>query len=178
MEIRVLVLLLTIAVTENAVPSAPATIEYRMRSNLSGRYVRVGDNGAITANGNPKSSSVFTTYSKNDRVQFELKSKPGMFVMLKELNHSIVDDSYNTSSLPMNVTANQTVVHEYVLVVDYPSEPYLTEWEKIPTSGALVQKVDENTTCAISFDSSGKVAGPCNLSALQLDTMTLVPAPM
>ena len=66
----------------------------------------------------------------------------------------------------MNVTANQTTFHEYVLVVDYPSEPYLTEWEQSTTSGALFQKVDENTTCAISFDSSGKEAGPCNLSAV------------
>ena len=72
----------------------------------------------------------------------------------------------------MKVTANQTVVREYVLVVDKPSEPYLMEWELNTTSGALVQKVDENTMCAISFDSSGKVAGPCNLSAV--DSIDLI----
>ena len=115
-----------------------------------------------------------STQTCNNRVQFELKSKPGMFLMLKELNHSIADVDNNATSLPMNVTANQTIVREYVLVVDYPSEPYLTEWEKSTTSGALVQIVDENTTCAISFDSNGKVAGPCNLSAVDSITLKLV----
>ena len=167
-------LLLAIAVVANVVRSAPATIEYRLLSYLAGRFVNVSDNGTVTAHGNQKSSSVFITYSKNDRVQFELKSKPGMFLMLKELNHSIVHVDNNATSLPMNVTANQTVVHEYVLVVDYPSEPYLTEWEKSTISGALVQKVDENTTCAISFDSSGRVSGPCNLSAVDRITLTRV----
>ena len=152
--------------------SAPAAIivEYRLCSYVAGKYVHVDDNGTITANGSPRSSSVFITYSKNDRVQFELKSKPGMFLMLKELNHSIADVDNNTTSLPMNVT---TVVHEYALVLDYPSEPYLTEWEKSTTSGALVQKVDDNTTCSISFDSSGNVAGPCNLETGDIDSITL-----
>ena len=169
----ILVFLVASAVMTNVARSLPTPNEYRLCSYLAGKCVNVDYNGTITANGSPKSSAVFVKYSNNNRVQFELKSKPGMFLMLKELNHSIADDDNNATSLPMNVTANQTVVHEYVLVVDYPSEPYLTEWEQSITSGTLVQKVDENTTCAISFDSSGKVAGPCNLSAM--DTITLKP---
>ena len=165
-----LIFLLAIAMTAR---SAPTTNEYRLCSYLAGHCVNVDNSGTITANGSPKSSTVFVKYSNYDRVQFELKSKPGMFLMLKELNHSIVDVDNNVTSLPMNLTANQTVVREYVLMVDYPSEPHLTEWEKSTTSGALVQKIDENTTCAISFDSSGKVAGPCNLSAV--DSITLKP---
>ena len=157
----------------NVARSAPTTNEYRLCSYLAGKCVNVDNSGTITSNGSPKSSAVFVKYSNNNRVQFELKSKPGMFLMLKELNHSIADVDNNTTSLPMNITANKTVVHEYVLVVDYPSEPYLTEWEQSTTSKTLVQKVDENTTCAISFDSSGQVAGPCNLSAV--DTITLMP---
>ena len=181
MAMKVLLILAVALIMAYVARSAPATAENTLCSRNAGKCVRVYDNGTITANsGNPKASSVFIKYSKNDRVQFELKRKPGMFLMLKELNHSIAEDISNTTSLPMNVTANQTVVHEYVqtvvheyvLVVDYPSEPYLTEWEKSTTSGALVQKVDENTTCAISFDSSGKVAGPCNLSAV--DSIDLI----
>ena len=156
-----------------AARSVPATV--RLCSYVAGMYVHVDDNGTITATGTPRSSSVFNLYSKNAyRVQFELKSKPGMFLMLKELNQSIVDVDNNTTSLPMNVTANPTVAHEYVLVVDYPSEPCLTEWEISTTSGALVQKVDENgTTCSISFDSSGNVAGPCNLETVDIDSIAL-----
>ena len=174
---KVLLILAVALIMAYVARSAPATAENSLCSRNAGKCVRVYDNGTIAANtGNPKASSVFIKYSKNDRVQFELKRKPGMFLMLKELNHSIVENA----SYAMNVTANQTVVHEYVqtvvheyvLVVDYPSEPYLTEWEKGTTSGALVQKVDENTTCAISFDSSGKVAGPCNLSAV--DSIDLI----
>ena len=101
-------------------------------------------------------------YLKNSQVQFELKNKPGMFLMLKEINHSIAENTNITTCSQMNVT---TISHEYALVVDYPSEPYLTEWENSGSCGALVQMMNENTNCFIAFDSSGKVAGPCNLSA-------------
>ena len=167
MAMKVLLILAVALLVAYVARSAPAPAEKTLCSRNAGKCVRVYDNGTISANSvGIKAPSVFIKYPKNDRVQFELKRKPGMFLMLKELNHSIAEDVSNTTSLPMNVTANQTVVHEYVLVVDYPSEPYLMEWEQSTTSGALFQKVDENTTCAISFDSSGKVAGPCNLSAV------------
>ena len=110
-----------------------------MLSSVSGRFVRVDNNGTITANGNQKSSAVFVMYLKNSQVQFELKSKPGMFLMLKGKNHSIVDDVNTTVSSPKNATANP-ISNEYTLVVDYPSEPFLTEWEKSGTCNALVQK--------------------------------------
>ena len=146
------------------VRSAPvnATNEVRLLSQLSGRFVHVADNGAITAKGNQKSSSVFIMYLKNSQVQFELKNKPGMFLMLQELNHSTAENTNITTSSQTNVT---TISHEYALVVDYPSEPYLTEWGKSGHCGALVQMMDENTNCFIAFDGNGKVAGPCNLSA-------------
>ena len=164
MAMKVFLILAVALLVAYVARSAPAPAEKTLCSRNAGKCVRVYDNGTISANSvGKKAPSVFMKYLKNDRVEFELKSKPGMYLMLKELNHSIAEDVSNTTSLPMNVTANQTVVHEYVLVVDYPSEPYLTEWEQSTTSGALFQKVDENTTCAISFDSSGKVAGPCNL---------------
>ena len=172
MAMKVLLILAVALLVAYVARSAPATEGYKLCSHNAGKCVRVYNNGAISANSlNPK-ASVFKMYPKNDRVEFELKTKPRMFLMLKKLNHSIAEDVSNTTSLPMNVTANQTVVHEYILVVDYPSEPYLTQWKKSTTSGALFQKVDENTTCAISFDSSGKVAGPCNLSAV--DSINLI----
>ena len=151
-----------VRVTENGAHSAPVTNEVRLLSQLSGRFVRVTENGAIIANGNLKSSAVFKMYLKNSQIQFELKNKPGMFLMLKELNNSMVEDVVNTTSSPVNITANQTISHEYALVVDYPSESHLTEWERSGLCGALVMKVDEDTNCAIAFDGSGKVAGPCN----------------
>ena len=132
-----------------------------MLSSVSGRFVRVDNNGTITANGNQKSSAVFLMYLKNSQVQFELKSKPGMFLMLKGKNHSIVDDVNTTVSSPKNATANP-ISNEYTLVVDYPSEPFLTEWEKSGTCDALVQKVDESTTCSVAFDPSGNVVVPCH----------------
>ena len=144
-------------------PSVDVTNDVILYSQLSGRFVQVTDNGAITAtNRNPKSSSVFIKYLKNSQVQFELKNKPGMFLMLKELNHSTAENTNITTSSQTNVT---TISHEYALVVDYPSEPYLAEWEISRSCGALVQTMDENTNCFIAFDSSGKVAGPCNLPA-------------
>ena len=157
-------LVIVVACLLNVVRSTPlppvdGTNEVILYSRLSGRFVQVADNGAITAtNRNQKSSSVFIMYLKNSQVQFELKNKPGMFLLLKELNHSIAEN--NTSQT--NVT---TISHEYALVVDYPSESYLAEWENSGPCGALVQMMDENTNCFIAFDSSGKVAGPCNLSA-------------
>ena len=146
------------------VSAAPVDVtnEVRLLSQQSGRFVHVADNGAITAKGNQKSSSVFIMYLKNSQIQFELKNKPGMFLMLKELNHSIAENANITTSSQTNVT---TISHEYALVVDYPSEPYLAEWDKSRSCGALVQMMDENTNCFIAFDNSGKVAGPCNLSA-------------
>ena len=152
-----------IAVHLSTVHSTPVTNEIRLLSQLSGRFVRVAENGDIMANGSQKSSAVFNMYLKKSQIQFELKNKPGMFLMLKELNNSFVEDVVNTTSSPVNITA--TISHEYALVVDYPSESCLTEWEKSGLCDALVMKVDENTNCFIAFDSSGKVAGPCNLSA-------------
>ena len=101
-----------------------------------------------------------------------------MFLMLKELNNSVAEDVVNTTSSPVNITANQTISHEYALVVDYPSESHLTEWEKRRgLCGALVMKVDEHTNCAIAFDVSGKVAGPCNLFPTNSeDCITIQPA--
>ena len=165
-------ILLTTAVLLKVVHPAPVTNEVRLLSQQSGRFVHVADNGAIKANGNQKSSSVFNMYLKNSQIQFELKNKPGMFLMLKELNHTVY---VNSSS--MNVTTNQTISHEYTLVVDFPSEPYLTEWEKSGPCGALVQKVDESTNCFVAFDSSGKVAGPCHLLSTNLAScVSVVPA--
>eukprot|EP00731_Ephydatia_muelleri_P027549 Em0019g422a len=158
-------LVIVVACLLNVVRSTPlppvdVTNKVILYSRLSGRFVRVADNGAITAtNRNQKSSSVFIMYLKNSQVQLELKNKPGMFLMLKELNHSIAENANITTS------SQTTISHEYALVVDYPSESYLTEWENSGSCGALVQMMDENTNCFIAFDSSGKVAGPCNLSA-------------
>ena len=149
-----------IAVHLSTVHSTPVTNEVRLLSQLSGWFVSVAENGDIMANGNQKSSAVFNMYLKISQIQFELQNKPGMFLMLKELNNSVTEDA---TSSPMNITA--IISHEYALVVDYPSESCLTEWEKSGLCDALVMKVDENTNCFIAFDSSGKVAGPCNLSA-------------
>ena len=162
MAMKVFLILAVALLVAYVARSAPATEGYKLCSHNAGKCVHVYENGTISANSVYKKASAFTMYLKNDRVQFELEPSTRMFLMLKVSN---------TTSLPMNVTANQTIVHEYVLVVDYLSESYLTQWEKSTTTGALFQKVDENTTCAISFDRSGKVAGPCNLSALDtIDT--------
>ena len=153
-----------IAVHLITVHSAPVTNEVRLLSQLSGRFVRVAENGDIVANGNQKSSAVFKMYLTSSQIQFELKNTPGMFLMLKEVNNSMAAaDVVNTTSSPVNTTA--TISHEYALVVGYPSESCLTEWEKSGLCGALITKVDEDTNCFIAFDSSGNVAGPCNLSA-------------
>ena len=97
--------------------------------------------------------------------------------MLKELNNSVAEDVVNTTSPLVNITTNQTISHEYALVVDYPSESHLTEWERSGLCGALVMKVDEDTNCAIAFDDSGKVAGPCNTFATNSeDCITIQPA--
>ena len=81
-------------------------------------------------------------YLENFQVQFELKGKPGMFLMLKGKKHSIniVEDVNTTVSTPKNSTANP-INNVYSLVVDYPSEPFLTGWEKRGICGALVQMV-------------------------------------
>ena len=84
------------------------------------------------ANGNLKSSAVFKMYLKNSQIQFELKNKSGMFLMLKELNSSVNEDVNNTTSSPVNITAaNPTISQEYAVVVYYPSESHLhvTMWE-------------------------------------------------
>ena len=147
-----------VAVHLSTVHSKPVTTEVRLLSQRSGRFIRVTENGDIVANGNQKSFAVFKMYLKNSRIQFELQNKPGMFVMLKELNNPMATDVVNRTSSSTNIT----VSHEYALVVDYPSESHLTEWEKSGLCGALVMKVDEVTNCFIAFDTSGKVAGPCN----------------
>eukprot|EP00731_Ephydatia_muelleri_P025663 Em0017g746a len=152
-----------VAVHLSTVHSAPVTNEVRLLSQLSGRFIRVAENGAIMANGNLKSSAVFKMYLKNSQIQFELKNKPGMFLMLKELNSSVSEDVVNTTSSPVNITA--TISHEYAVVVDYPSEPHLTMWEKSGLCGALVMEVDEGTNCFIAFDTSGKVSSQCNTLA-------------
>ena len=85
--------------------------------------------------------------------------------MWKDLNHSVSVNS-NTSS-PMNVT------DEYILVVDFPSKSFLSDWEKIGPCSLL----DESTNYFIAFDSSGKVAGPCHLLSTDLAScVSVVPA--
>ena len=97
-----------------AVHLSTVTNEVRLLSQLSGCFVRVAENGDIVANGNQKSSPVFKMYLTCSQIQFELKYKPGMFLMLNELNNSVVEDVVNTTSSPMNITA--TISHEYALV--------------------------------------------------------------
>ena len=92
-------LVIVVACLLNVVRSTPLppvniTNEVILYSQLSGRFVQVADNGAITAtNRNQKSSSVFIMYLKNSQVQFELNNKPGMFLLLKE-QHLLSECNY------------------------------------------------------------------------------------
>lgn len=133
---------------------APAK-QVRLLSQLPGRFIHVSDTGSITARGSEKTSAVFNMYLKNSTIQFELKSKPGIFLMLKEQNYAIAETENTTLTLS-RPSCNKT----YTLVVDHPSEPFLTEWEISRPCGALVQTVDESTSCFIAFDSGGELAGP------------------
>ena len=118
----VLLNLLTLLLTAAVVHAAPVATKVRLLSNLSGRYVRVANNGTITADGNRRSSTVFYMYLKNSQIQFELTSNPGMFLMLSPTDK-------------MNL--------EYTLTVGYPSDPFqdLTEWE---ISGPCMRRTGSN----------------------------------
>ncbi|KAL5479378.1 hypothetical protein EMCRGX_G022896 [Ephydatia muelleri] len=120
------------SIRHNELRDIPATL--LTEHCLSSRHQRsqTAENGAIMANGNLKSSAVFKMYLKNSQIQFELKNKSGMFLMLKELNSSVNEDVNNTTSSPVNITAaNPTISQEYAVVVYYPSESHLhvTMWE-------------------------------------------------
>ena len=136
------------------VRSAPVTNQVRLLSQNSGRFVQVLENGTISAKGRQKDATVFNMYLKNSQIQFETKSKPGMFLMLKEI----------TTPTPTNSTnlANATD-KSYALGVGYSSESNLTTWEKSGDCGTLSQSVHDGTICSIAFDEAGNVIDPCHV---------------
>ena len=134
----------------SCVLSAPATTEVKLLSQTSGRFVYVMENGTIRANEARKRATVFKMYLKNSQIQFEMKTKSGMFLILKEVEV--------TSATELN-SHNDT----YTLGVDYSTETSLTSWNRSGNCGILSQRVDNVTTCSIAFDKDGNLIAPCRV---------------
>ena len=153
--------LVVFALFFSCVRSAPVTNEVRLLSQNSGRFVQVLENGTITANARLKFATVFNMFLKNSLVEFEMMSKPGMFLLLKE----ITTPTNITASSSINATHN-SYSHDiiYALRVDLLSTSNLTGWQLSgEVCGALSQDVDNDTICNIAFDEAGNVIGPCRV---------------
>ena len=90
--------------------------------------VQILENGTITAKGKQiLDGTVFNKVLKpNSLVEFEVKSNPGMFLLLKEI--TILKNT--TPSSPINATDNSHNHYiTYALRVDLLSSSNLTRWE-------------------------------------------------
>lgn len=144
----------------------PAANQVVLLSKQSGRYVHVSEGGVIDAYSNKNSATVFIMYPINMTVQFEVKNKPGMFLMLENINKSSDADYDDIVSSPalLNTTEDRDDI-EYALVVGNATETSLTRWETAGGANILAQRVpDMDTSCYIAFDSRGNVVGPCHLN--------------
>ena len=140
--------------------------EVKLQSRRSGHYVQVSENGDVEATSAKNSATVFIKYLTNSAVQFEVKNKPGMFLILRRVNESSDTDANDTSPMPIfnTSTAEGRDSNTYALVVDYAVETSLTRWGNGGVVDTL-RSLDGDASCYIAFDTYGKVAGPCNLVA-------------
>ena len=147
--------------------SAPAALESVLFSQFTGQFVQITENGRITADGTEESAVVFYTLIQDNLVSFELKDKPGKFLMLNELTI----DNIN-STVFLNNASSQS---QYELLVGAPTNVSHVQWEIVSDSTfALKQTLDQNIDCFVAFNNDGSVAGPCNLSQDDPVTRTLV----
>ena len=139
--------------------SAPVTYEVRLLSTKSLRFVRILENSSIDANGRLKQATTFYMYLKNNNhIEFEMKSQPGRFLLLKKMPiDGIISSQINTTEAGDN--------HDevsYILAVGYTSESNFTSWVRAPGYCMILsQNLDDDTTCKVAFDVNGNVIGPC-----------------
>ena len=145
---------LVILCSVSCVLSAPATFEVKLLSQTSGRFVYVMENATIHANEKLKYATVFNMYLKNSQIQFEMKSKPGMFLMLKEVE---------ATSATVNVTETNSYSRPYALGMHNSTDANLTRWNRSGDCGILSQSVENLTACSIAFNKDGDVIGPCHV---------------
>ena len=158
-----IVFLAAFALFSSCVRSAPVTNQIRLLSQNSGRFVQVLENGTITANARQKNATVFNMFLKNSLVEFEMISKPGMFLLLTEITMPICTNI--TASSPINATDTYSHETTYALRVDFPSKSNLTRWEiSGDNCGALSQEVGNDTIYSIAFNEVGNnVIDPCHV---------------
>lgn len=151
----------------------PAANQVLLLSKQTGRYVHVSEDGEIDARSSKNSATVFVMVPKDSTVQFELYSKPGMFLMLERINTTPASDAtyrngVDGGSGQANATESPSDGVEYALVVGNATETSLTRWDRAtgPVSTLSQSVRDKDTSCYVAFDSRGEVTGPCDLNAV------------
>ena len=163
------------------VSSSPVpTFNHILLSENTNLFVRIADNGSITADGELAQAAVFYVYHnpQPNFFTFELinLTKPsGQFLMI----NPIVKDETNA----INSTAHQQNFSSpsdslYELVVGIPSSVSHIQWEAVYVGNGmypvLKQTLDNSWNCFIAFNDDSSVAGPCNLSQDDRVTQTRV----
>ena len=157
--IKTVTKLLVIFEITMCISSVPVTYEVRLLSTKSLRFVQILENGTIYANGRLKQATRFYMYLKNNNhIEFEMKSQPGRFLMLKKIPiDSIILSQINTTEAGDNHDE-----FSYTLAVGYTSESNFTSWVRAPGyCMVLSQNLNDSMTCKVAFDVNGNVIGPC-----------------
>ena len=146
------------------VPSGPPGNQKKLLSRSSGRYVHIGENGALDGGGSLISAAVFTVTFRDTYYEFESDGNTKLF--LEVLNVTENDEHFNKSGTT-NVTignASTTVEEMTVSVGRVSAESSYWKWT-IDDDTRRIQVINiQRTDCYLAFNEDSSLAGPCNMS--------------
>ena len=77
---------IAVTVPSEPVPSGPTGYQKRLLSRRSGRYVHIGENGALDGGGSSSSAAIFTVTFRDTYYEFESVSNTKLYLMIQAIN--------------------------------------------------------------------------------------------
>ena len=150
--------------TSAPVPSGP---QKRLLSRSSGRYVHIGENGALDGEGSSSSAAIFTVTFRDTYYEFESDSNTKLYLMIQASNVTIETDELQNISLSSGTKNITTTVEEMgVFVGRVSAESSYWKWTiKTFDDDTRIQVINiQRTDCYLAFNEDSSLAGPCNIS--------------
>ena len=149
--------------TSAPVPSGP---QKRLLSRSSGRYVHIGENGALDGEGSSSSAAIFTVTFRDTYYEFESDSNTKLYLMIQASNVTIETDELQNISLSSGTKNITTTVEEMgVFVGRVSAERSYWKWTIKTFDDTRIQVINkQRTDCYLAFNEDSSLAGPCNIS--------------
>ena len=109
---------IAVTVPSEPVPSGPTGYQKRLLSRSSGRYVHIGENGALDGGGSPSSAAIFTVTFRDTYYEFESVSNTKLYLMIQAINVTIETDELQNNSLSSGTKNITTTVEKWACSLD------------------------------------------------------------